>query len=132
VRSFYRATDKVFRDLVFFNICINFFLVVAVITQCIKDLRQGKMGKVNDNFFGRESQTPVFYNGPDRRSRTFNDRLSTQDSLIADNITMLNNRFHDISISYSKNYTLSTIYLMYERIHQNEMQLKLHTSATID
>lgn len=47
------------RYLIFYDIFVDFFLVVAVITQSFKDLGKGKMGHMNYNLFRRQAKPPV-------------------------------------------------------------------------
>jgi len=75
-KSSYRGVDKVFRDFIFLYVIINLSLMVAVVTQCIKDLCKGKVGKMNNNLLRGKSQSPVLYNCPDWRPCSFDDRFT--------------------------------------------------------
>ena len=66
------------RDFIFFNEGIDLFLVITVVTQCIKNLCQSEMGKVNYNLLRGEIQPPVFYNCTNRGSRSLNNRSPPQ------------------------------------------------------
>ena len=44
---------------------MNFFLMVAEITEGVKDLGQTQMGEPTRDRLGRQALTPQFHDGPD-------------------------------------------------------------------
>jgi len=108
-KSLSEGMDEVFRNFILFYVCINFLLIIAVIAQCIKNLCQSKVWEMNNYFFWREPQTPIFYNITDRYSGSFNNRFTTEYGVILNYITMLGKVFHGSYITQNKDRVSSDL-----------------------
>ena len=91
---------------------LNFFAVVGIVAQCVKYLGKGKMRKVFHDFLRRCPKLPPFNNGAYRRSCAFDNRLSSEDFLSADNMWMFRSYYHfnNSILPYSLNHILSIFY----------------------
>ena len=83
---------------IFSNVFLNFIAVVGVVAQCVKYLGKCKMRKVFHNFFGRCPKLPPFNNGAYGSSCAFNNRLSSEDFIVTNNVRMLCGYYHNDSI----------------------------------
>ncbi len=68
------------------NVLLDFIPVVGIVTQGVKYLGKSKMRKVFQNFLRRCPELPPFNNGAYRGSRAFDNRLSSEDFIVMDNI----------------------------------------------
>src|SRR5262249_30619064 len=75
------------------NVGIHFVLVVTVIAQGIKDLREREVGKTSGNFLWRNAHPPQLNNRSHRSTSVLDDGLAAEDTLIPDNITMLRRHY---------------------------------------
>ena len=91
---------------IFSNVFLNFVTMVGIITQCVKYLGKGKVRKVFQNFFRRRPEFSPFNNGAHRRSRAFDNGLSSKDIIVANNIWMFSscNHFNNPILPCSLNY----------------------------
>ncbi len=67
---------------IFSNVFLDLITVIGIIAQSVKYLRKGKMRKVFQNLLGRSPKLPPFNNGAHRRSRTFDNRLASEDFIV--------------------------------------------------
>lgn len=79
---------------IFGNMLLDFIAVVGVVTQGVKYLGKGKMREVFKNFLRRCPKFPPFNNSAYRRSRAFDNRLSTEDFIVMNNIWMFRSCNH--------------------------------------
>lgn len=78
----YITTARLVGNAVGLDVFLNFRLVIAVITQGIKDLSQRQMWQVIGNSFGVRAQTPDFDNRTNRRARIFDNRLAAKNPIM--------------------------------------------------
>lgn len=66
----------------------DFVLVVAVVTQRVKNLRQIEMRQMPANIFWRRALSPQFYYRPNGCPRAPDDWLATQNLIAAGDVKM--------------------------------------------
>lgn len=71
-----------------FNMCVNLSLMIAVITQRIKNLRQRKMRQCFDYLSRCKPHAPMLDNGAHRRARATNNGFTIENALPTDNVWM--------------------------------------------
>jgi hypothetical protein len=94
-------------DSVPFDMLMDLFLMIAVITQCVENLGQGQMGESVWNCLWSQTLPPQFDDRANRCASPHDDGLSTQNAIVGDDITMSCRGGHPNSSFLSKHWRRS-------------------------
>src|SRR5438067_1246069 len=67
---------------------MDFLLMVAVIAECVENLGQPQMGQSTRGGLRCQTLSPELYDRPDRRARSLDNRFTTEDLIVSDDVPM--------------------------------------------